>query len=97
MTFPNSETRRGRVQDDGNTSPALTSGSKDIGVLEDEEPVRIRRLTPRECFRLQGWTDDYFDKAQLVNSDNQLYKQAGNVVTVAVIKAIGEQLRYKGD
>ena len=49
---------------------------------------RIRKLTPRECFRLQGWTDDYFDKAQFVNSDSQLYKQAGNGVTVTVIEAI---------
>ena len=54
--------------------------------------VVIRRLTPKECFRLQGWTDDYFEKAKLVNSDSQLYKQAGNGVTVTVIKAIAERL-----
>jgi DNA (cytosine-5)-methyltransferase 1 len=54
--------------------------------------VVIRRLTPKECFRLQGWTDDYFEKAQLVNSDSQLYKLAGNGVTVTVIKAIAERL-----
>ena len=54
--------------------------------------TRIRRLTPRECFRLQGWSDDYFEKAQLVNSDSQLYKQAGNGVTVNVIAAIGERM-----
>ena len=52
--------------------------------------VAIRKLTPKECFRLQGWTDDYFEKAQFVNSDSQLYKQAGNGVTVSVIKAIAE-------
>ena len=50
--------------------------------------IAIRKLTPKECFRLQGWTDDYFEKAQLVNSDSQLYKQAGNGVTVSVIAAI---------
>ena len=50
--------------------------------------IAIRKLTPKECFRLQGWTDDYFAKAQLVNSDSQLYKQAGNGVTVNVIEAI---------
>jgi len=44
----------------------------------------IRRLTPRECFRLQGFPDDYFDRAREVNSDSQLYKQAGNAVTVNV-------------
>nr|WP_281671897.1 DNA cytosine methyltransferase [[Clostridium] scindens] len=58
--------------------------------LGDE--FRIRRLTPRECFRLQGWTDDYFEKAQSINSDSQLYKQAGNGVTVNVIQAIAEKL-----
>ena len=53
--------------------------------------VSIRRLTPKECFRLQGWTDDYFEKAEFVNSNSQLYKQAGNGVTVNVIKAIAEK------
>ena len=54
--------------------------------------IAIRKLTPRECFRLQGWTDDYFDKAQFVNSDCQLYKQAGNGVTVAVVEEIGRAI-----
>lgn len=54
--------------------------------------IAIRKLTPKECFRLQGWTDDYFAKAQLVNSDSQLYKQAGNGVTVNVICAIAEKM-----
>lgn len=54
--------------------------------------IAIRRLTPKECFRLQGWTDDYFQKAAFVNSDSQLYKQAGNGVTVDVVKAIGEKI-----
>lgn len=55
--------------------------------------IAVRRLTPKECFRLQGWTDDYFEKAQFVNSDSQLYKQAGNGVTVSVVKAIAEKMR----
>lgn len=54
--------------------------------------IVIRKLTPRECFRLQGWTDDYFDKAQFVNSDCQLYKQAGNGVTVDVVEEIGRAI-----
>ena len=54
--------------------------------------IAIRKLTPKECFRLQGWPDDYFEKAQFVNSDSQLYKQAGNGVTVSVIEAIAEKL-----
>ena len=55
--------------------------------------IAIRKLTPKECFRLQGWTDDYFEKAKFVNSDSQLYKQAGNGVTVNVIEAIAEKIR----
>lgn len=55
--------------------------------------IAIRKLTPKECFRLQGWPDDYFEKAQFVNSDSQLYKQAGNGVTVSVIKAIAGKLK----
>ena len=58
--------------------------------------IAIRKLTPKECFRLQGWTDDYFEKAQFVNSDSQLYKQAGNGVTVNVIKAIAERMETNG-
>lgn len=54
--------------------------------------IAIRKLTPRECFRLQGWSDDYFEKAQFVNSDSQLYKQAGNGVTVTVIEAMTRKM-----
>lgn len=54
--------------------------------------ITIRKLTPKECFRLQGWTDDYFEKAAFVNSDSQLYKQAGNGVTVDVVYAIGKKI-----
>lgn len=57
-----------------------------------ETGIRIRKLTPKECFRLQGWPDNYFCKAQEVNSDSQLYKQAGNGVTVTVIHAIAGKL-----
>lgn len=66
-------------------------------VVEFDEKTGIRRLTPRECFRLQGWTDDYFDKAAFVNSDNHLYRQAGNGVTVNVIQAIAERMGYIED
>lgn len=54
--------------------------------------ITIRKLTPKECFRLQGWTDDYFEKAAFVNSDSQLYKQAGNGVTVSVVEAIANKM-----
>lgn len=60
--------------------------------------IAIRKLTPRECFRLQGWTDDYFEKAAFVNSDSQLYKQAGNGVTVDVVAEIAKHLTLtRGD
>ena len=57
---------------------------------------RIRKLTPRECWRLQGFPDWAFDKAQEVNSNSQLYKQAGNSVTVNVIAAIARELEWDG-
>lgn len=63
------------------------------GVLESDVPIRIRRLTPRECFRLQGFTDEQFDQAAAVNSETQLYKQAGNAVTVNVVEAIGRHIK----
>ena len=52
----------------------------------------IRRLTPRECLRLQGWKDERIDKVLSIQSDNQVYKQAGNGVTVNVVEAIGRRL-----
>lgn len=59
--------------------------------------IAIRKLTPRECFRLQGWEDEYFDRAKLVNSNSQLYKQAGNGVTVPVIYEIAKRMRKNGN
>lgn len=59
--------------------------------------IAIRKLTPRECFRLQGWSDEYFNRAELVNSDSQLYKQAGNGVTVPVIYEIAKRMRANGN
>ena len=53
---------------------------------------RIRRLTPRECLRLQGWQDERIEKVLPIQSDAQLYKQAGNGVTVTVVEAIGKRL-----
>lgn len=62
------------------------------GVLESDESIRIRRLTPRECFRLQGFTDEQFDRAAAVNSETQLYKQAGNAVTVNIVAEVGRHI-----
>lgn len=53
---------------------------------------RIRRLTPRECLRLQGWRDEQIDRLEPIQSDAQLYRQAGNGVTVTVVEAIGRRI-----
>ena len=59
---------------------------------------RIRKLTPRECWKLQGFTDDQFDKAKAtVLSDSRLYKMAGNAVTVNVIAEIGKIIKIVND
>jgi len=60
-----------------------------------EKQNRIRRLTPLECWRLQGFTDEEFYKAQKVNSDTQLYKQAGNSITVNVMVEIFKKIYLK--
>ena len=87
LAHPNSKTRRGRVGK-GQANTLLTGESQ--GVVTPD--FRIRKLTPRECWRLQGFPDWAFDKAQEVNSNSQLYKQAGNSVTVNVIEAIAREL-----
>ena len=58
----------------------------------DVDNIRIRKLTPRECYRLMAFSDDDFDKAQKVNSDSQLFKQAGNSIVVAVLEAIFKEM-----
>ncbi len=158
---PNSKTRRGRVIENGNISPTLTT-QEEIGVLQvgnivdtgnwdnpqrgriysadgcspslncvgggglepkileertDEglrefkdnlcgsqrttnscgdkrvlENYRIRKLTPKECWRLMGFSDECFEKAEQVNSNSQLYKQAGNSIVVDVLVCIISQL-----
>lgn len=54
----------------------------------EHEPLRIRKLTPKECFRLMGFDDSDFEKAEAVNSNAQLYKQAGNSIVVPVVEHI---------
>ena len=88
LSHPNSKTRRGRVGK--KVANTLLTGESQ-GVVEPD--FRIRKLTPRECWRLQGFPDWAFDKAQEVNSNSQLYKQAGNSVTVNVIAEIAKELK----
>lgn len=139
FSYPDSKTRRGRVEQSGEVSPTLMAGNNEIykiengfykqalKVVEENEvkegdivdafnhkvlkegisptvttrpegkktailPVvekyRIRKLTPKECWRLMGFTDEDFEKAAMVNSNSQLYKQAGNSIVKNVLMAI---------
>lgn len=65
-------------------------GNQDIFKLEADEvkQYRIRKLTPKECWRLMGFSDEDFEKAAAVNSNTQLYAQAGNSIVVNVLEAI---------
>lgn len=93
LSYPDSKTRRGRVQDNGNISPTITA--TETGICRIESPIRIRKLTPKECFRLMGFSDENFDAAQKVGiSNSQLYKQAGNSIVVDVLYYIYVEL-YK--
>lgn len=73
---------------DGVTN-TVTSVQKDNYVAQD---YRIRKLTPLECWRLMGFDDSDFHKAEKVNSNTQLYKQAGNSIVVNVLEAILKEL-----
>jgi len=88
ISFAGSNTKRGRVG--YNIAHTLDTNSSH-GVVT--MCGRIRRLTPRECFRLQGFTDDQIDKLLAISSDAQSYKQAGNAVTVNVVHALGLKLK----
>lgn len=68
------------------------SGRPLVRERERVEQVRIRKLTPRECYRLMGFSDEDFDKAKEVNSDSQLYKQAGNSIVVNVLMEIFKEM-----
>lgn len=88
--FLESNTRRGRVQKQ--VSPTLTCNDTAATLTTD---IRIRKLTPLECWRLMGFSDEAFHKAEAVNSNTQLYKQAGNSIVVDVLEAIFANLFLK--
>lgn len=93
LRYPDSKTRRGRVGHSVSKTIPTSGGSQ--GVLDG---FRIRKLTPKECWRLMGFNDSDFEKAEKVNSNTQLYKQAGNSIVVNVLEGVLEQLFfYKGD
>ena len=83
----------GNVWDSSKISPTLTTmqgGGREPMILTD---YRIRKLTPKECWRLQGIKDEDFEKAEKVNSNSQLYKQAGNGVSVNVVMELINKLK----
>lgn len=85
-----------RVYLQSGISPIITTqqgGEKGVKIEVNQEPLRLRKLTPRECFRLMSFTDEDIDKCYAVGmSDSQLYKQAGNSIVVSVLERIFEQL-----
>ena len=96
LSYPSSKTRRGRVQDGGDVSPGLTVSGMD-GLRKIESLYRIRKLTPIECWRLMGFTDEEFNKAAEVNCKTQLFKQAGNSIVVDVLVGIFKQIFEPAD
>lgn len=78
------------MQENGNVSPTITTQT---GVCKIESSIRVRKLTPRETFRLMGFSDNDFDAAQNAGiSNSQLYKQAGNSIVVDVLYYIYREL-----
>lgn len=88
LAFPDSDTRRGR----SGKGYLQTLDCSCNQAVYDQKSGRWRKITPREAWRAQGFPDWAFDRAASVNSDNELYKQAGNSVSVNVIYEIAKRL-----
>lgn len=91
MSYPESKTRRGRVQEGGKVSPTLMASGEGSCLYEGkvEQQYRIRKLTPKECFRLMGVSESDIDKIQQSGvSQSQQYKMAGNSIVVDVLEHI---------
>lgn len=92
-----------RVYDIEGLAPTLNTmqggGRIPLIVVTDESGQKqVRKLTPLECWRLQGFSDEQFYKAKATGmSDSQLYKQAGNAVSVPIVKLIGEHLEFEAE
>ena len=72
---------------------AMGCGGGNVPLIKNQ--VRIRKLTPKECWRLMGFKDESFEKAEEVNSNTQLYKQAGNSIVVNVLEKIINNLHLE--
>lgn len=71
---------------------SLVSNKNGGGYYYLMSDLRIRKLTPKECWRLMGFSDIDYEKAKQVNSETQLYKQAGNSIVVNVLEAIFKEM-----
>ena len=92
LSYPNSDTRRGRVQEGGTVAPTLTCGVEN-SLRRIEYGYRIRKLTERECFRLMDMPEEYIDRIQAAGiSRSQQYKMAGNSIVVACMYHIWRKL-----
>ena len=87
ISFPNGYNKAKRVH---NECPAINCTTTESSFIVKND-LRIRKLTPLEVWRLMGFSDDDFDKAEKINSNTQLYKQAGNSIVVNVLMAIFKQ------
>lgn len=83
--------QRLEINKNGTSNTIRPEGFK-TAILPISKDFRIRKLTPKECWRLMGCSDEDFHKAEQVNSNSQLYKQAGNAIVVDVLEAIFSQL-----
>ena len=103
LSYPSSKTRRGRVQEEGKISPCIAATQQDICYIEYKDnsllnidilnQLRIRKLTPKECWRLMAFTDSDIEKCMSIGiSNTQLYKQAGNSICVTILEGIFKNL-----
>lgn len=86
---PGIETKQRLEINSKGISNTITTVLKDNYLVRD---YRIRKLTPKECWRLMGFDDEDFEKAEKVNSNTQLYKQAGNSICVQILESILKKL-----
>lgn len=82
---------------DGTSRTIKAQYAKTSAANGAKKGLRIRKLTPKECWRLMGFSDDAYEKAEQVNSKTQLYKQAGNSIVVNVLMEIVKQLMESVD
>lgn len=89
LQYASSGTRRGRI---GKQIAQTICCTEEQGVAEGQTNMRIRKLTPLECWRLMDFNDADFYKAQAIESNTQLYAQAGNSIVVNCLVAIFGQM-----